>query len=273
MRAKKEEARLLAGGTDLLVQIKQKTVQPSFVIDLKKIPELKKISFNPDRGLVMGSLVTAAEIAASPEINEFFPALSEAANMIGSPQIRNRATIGGNICRAAPSGDLPPILIALRSKLGLLESKAERSVFLEGFFSGPGITKLGTGGILAAIEVPLPTARWGAVYLRHSYREKLDVALVGVAVFVALNEKNDIFKTVRIVLASVGPTPLRANRAEEILRGRYIADQLISEASEAAALEAKPISDVYAEAWYKRCLVGVLVRRAIAQAFDRAKRG
>ena len=267
----KDEAKLLAGGTDLVVQMKQHILEPAFLIDLKKIKDLKRIDYKAGQKLCLGALATAAEIHDSNEVKTHFPAISEAAGVIGSPQIRNRATIGGNICRAAPSADLPPILIALAASLKIVGSKGERSLLLQDFFAGPGKTYLNPDEILVKIEVAYPGGRWGAAYLRYSLRETLDLAMAGVAVFLAINPKTNLCENVKIALASVALTPMRAREAERLLLGQKLSEELIWKSASAASEEAKPISDVYGEAWYKKEIVEVLVRRAVTESMLRCK--
>jgi CO/xanthine dehydrogenase FAD-binding subunit len=270
--AHRKDARFLAGGTDLLVQMKREIVQPSLIVDLKRIRELYGIRSYGEDGLEIGSLVTVNELDTSAEVKARFPALSDAAGMIGSPQIRNRATIGGNLCRAAPSGDLAPILMVLGSRVILTGPTVEREMILEDFFAGPGVTKLRPGELMAMVKVPGPVGCWGAAYERFSYRKTLDLSLVGVAVFLKVRREDDVCESARIALASVGPVPFRSKDAEKALEGFAVTDKRLAEASEAACREAKPITDVYGEAWYKRRLVGVLVESAAKKALEMSRR-
>lgn len=263
-----ETAKLLAGGTDLVVQMKQGTAKPSCVIDLKKISQLNEIVFQKDQKLCLGSLVTADEIASSHEVSTHIPILGDVAGVIGSVQVRNRATIGGNLCRAAPSGDFAPILIVLGASLVIEGPEGERSMLVEDLFVGPGETNLRSGEIVAKILVPVPQEHSSANYQRHSYRETLDLALVGAAVYCELHPQKKTCQMARIALASSAPIPLRIRKAEEILQGQRITDDLLDQCARVAAEEAAPIDDVYGSAWYKKHIVEVMVRRGLKQALE-----
>ena len=260
-----KDATLLAGGTDLVVKMKQGSLQPTYLIDLKKIEELKKIQYLPGESLRIGAMATAAVLQTSQVVISRFPAIAQAAGAIGSVQIRNRATVGGNICRAAPSGDFLPILIALGTRLKVAGSGGEKSLLLQDFFLGPGLTKLGPGEMLKEIEVPDPPGYSTAVYMRHSLRETLDLATVGLAVFAAFDPENGICRDVKVVLGSVGPTPLRAIQAEKLLSGHKWSLKLVAEAAKRASEESRPINDVYGESWFKKALVESLARKALSQ--------
>ncbi len=267
LKRNREKAKLLAGGTDLLVQMKKNDIQPHYVIDLKRIPGLVGIQGDHNGGLRIGAMTTISEIESSGIVKERFPILSEVAKIIGSVQIRNRGTIGGNVCRAAPSADFVPILIAAGAKLKIAGQHDERTVSLEDFFVGPGKTLLRYDEILREIGVPRPSGKWGSVYLRHTPRQTMDLAVVGVAVLIALDDMDNTCRDVKIALASVGPTPIRAKEAEKRLLGKTVTESVIEESAKVAAKEIRPISDAYGPAWYKKDIAVVLVRRAIAQAW------
>jgi carbon-monoxide dehydrogenase medium subunit len=258
-----QEARVLAGGTDLLLRMKTGQWRPGFVVDIKRIPGMDKIYFDPARGLRLGALVTAADLARSEVVQAHYPILARGAGVMASMQIRNLATIGGNLCNAAPSADLAPPLIALESTAVIAGREGERRVLLDEFFLGPGQTALAPGELLVAIEVPASHPCAAAVYLKNSPRQAMDIAVVGVAAAIAwLDERCEV---VRIVLGAVAPTPLRAQRAENLLRGQEINEERIAEAARTAAQEAQPIDDVRGSAWYRRRMAEVLVRRALLQ--------
>jgi carbon-monoxide dehydrogenase medium subunit len=265
----KERAKLLAGGTDLLVQMKKNVLQPRYVVDLKRIPGLAGIQWRKNRGLRLGAMTTISEIESSGVVRGNFPVLSEVAKTIGSVQIRNRGTIGGNICRAAPSADFVPILMVMNAKLRIVGQWGERTVSLQDFFVGPGKTILRHDEMLSEIEVPNPSGPWGSVYLRHTPRQTMDLAVVGVAVLIGLNDKDNTCRDLKLALASVAPTPIRAKEAEVVLRGKRITGSLIEESGKIAAREINPISDAYGPAWYKGDIVVVLVRRAITEAWKK----
>lgn len=256
-------AGLLAGGTDLLVQMKQKTAGPDPVIDLKKVPGLRGIESTSDNGLSLGPLTTVSEIESSRLVQERFAVLAKAASTIGSPQIRNRATIGGNISRAAPSADLVPPLLVLEATAKITGTKGEREERLERLFLGPGQTTLKEDELLTEIRIPPLPENGRAVYIKHGRRRTMDLAIVGVAVLIVTTPGGGPCTDARIALGSVGPTPFRATRAEKALQGNRLEASLMDECAAIAGREAKPIGDVYGPEWFKRDLVRALVKRAI----------
>jgi aerobic carbon-monoxide dehydrogenase medium subunit len=262
------QVKLLAGGTDLLIQMKNKEVSPHYVIDLKKIPELKGVHSHPGKGLRINPLTTISELSTSRTILENFPILAQAAKTIGSVQIRNRATVGGNLCRAAPSADLAPALLVLEARLKICNSRGERMVPLADFFVGPGQTVLQPGEILTSVEIPPPPPSAAAVYVKLGPRQAMDLATVGVAVLLAVEGLEAVCKSARIALGSVAPVPFRAEEAEKTIGGQKISPGLIEKAAQTASAEAKPITDVYGQAWYKKSMVAVWVRRALEEALS-----
>jgi len=262
------EARTVAGGTDLLLKMKAGRLSPKAIVNIKRIPELRGLTFNSH--LTLGALTTLEEIKQSSIIRERYPALSDAAATMASVQIRNLATVGGNMCNAAPSADLAPILIALNAAARLAGFKGERRIPLEDFFTGPGTTVLAPGELLVSLEVPPPAGP--SVYLKHSPREHMDIAVVGIGL--ALRGYNPLSQECaepRVVLGAVAPVPLRARRAEAELTGGPLAAERIDRAAKIAAEEAKPIDDVRGSAWYRRRMVAVLTRRGL-ETLTRADR-
>ncbi len=258
----KGEARLIAGGTDLLVCMKRREMCPKCLINIKAIPELDYIHYSRE-GLRIGALATISDVESSPVIRERFPILADTAHQIGTPHIRNVGTIGGNLCNAAPSADTALPLIGLGARARISGPKGERIIVLEEFFVGPGETALQDGEMLTEIQVPEPPAHILGVYLKLPARTVIDIAVVGVAVIVRLDSKNIV--DVRIVLGAVAPTPIRARKAEEIIKGNVVEDIRIEKAAQAAAEEAEPISDVRGSAEYRREMVKVLTGRAVKQ--------
>jgi carbon-monoxide dehydrogenase medium subunit len=261
----KDKARVIAGGTDLLVSMKRREISPQHLINVKTIPNLDTISYSRKDGLMIGALTTLAEIESSPIVRERFPVLSSAAHQIGSPHIRNIATIGGNLCNAAPSADMAPPLIALGATAKIKGLKGERVVTVEQFFLGPGESTLKVGEILTQIQVPTPPPHTRGVYLKLPARTAIDIAVVGVAVVVTLDGKGKTAVDARIVLGAVAPTPIRARQAEEIIKGKTIKDELIERAAQAAANESRPISDIRGSASYRKEMVRVLTKQALNQ--------
>lgn len=266
----KEKARAVAGGTDLLIRMKDKLVTPQYLIGLKGVADLNYIKYNEPEGLRIGALATIDSIVCSSIIVERFGYLSDAAVQMATPQVRNMGTIGGNLCNAAPSADLAPPLIALGAKVRLASKRGNRVVALEDFFVGPGQTVLEVDEILCEVQVPNQPANTGGTYLKFSQRSAVDIAAVGVAVSVTLGE-GGICHDVKIVLGAVAPTPMRARRAEAVIKGGKLKGDLIAEAARLATDEAHPISDVRSSADYRRKLVGVLTKKALKQALERAK--
>jgi carbon-monoxide dehydrogenase medium subunit len=263
------QASLLAGGTDLLVEIKEQLRSPDYVVNIKKIPGLDHLTYDVTHGLRIGSLTTVRTVETSPLIKREYAGLAQAARELGSIQVRNRATVAGNICRASPSADTLPPLIADGATVKVSGPGGERVILLEAFFTGPGQTVLAPDEIVVEIAIPRRPAYTGKVYLKHGRRKAMELATVGVAV--ALTLAGEICQEIRIVLGAVAPTPIRARKAEQILRGQTAADQAVAMAAQAAMAESRPISDVRGSAEYRREMVRVLTDRAIKQALQMAR--
>ncbi|GMR11725.1 MAG: xanthine dehydrogenase family protein subunit M [Anaerolineae bacterium] len=259
MSEREGEVHILAGGTDLLLGMREGTIAPRAVMSLKKLEQFRVIDHSKDSGLRLGAMVTLRQIARSPQIRSHYPSLAEAALLMASEQVRSLATVGGNLCNAAPSADMAPPLIALDAVVRLIGSDGERRLPLEEFFLGPGSTALGSGELLAEIEVP-PTKRTTR-YMRLTPRAHMDIAVVGVAAGIQLDDSS--VRAARIVLGAVAPVPLRVRPAEAALIGKPFAQAAIEAASTIAAQECSPISDVRGSDWYRRRMVGVLVTRAL----------
>ena len=261
----KGKAKVIAGGTDLVPKMKRREIKASeYIIDLKCIPNLNYIRYDESSGLTLGALTTIHAVEASPIIQEKFSVLFQAAESIGSTQVRNRGTIAGNICNAVPSADTAPALLTTQAKLKLISQKGERTVNIEDFFTGPNETVLSDGEILQEIQVPnLPPNSKGR-YLKLAPRRSMDLAIVGVAVVVV--PEDGICKDIRIALGAVAPTPIRVKKAEDTLKGQGFNDEVIERAAQIAAEESHPIDDHRASAEYRRDMVKVLTRRAINQA-------
>jgi len=276
-------AKALAGGTDLLVQMKQGRLQPNALVSLRDVVGLSFVRLEEDGGLALGAATSLAAIENSATVLDTFPAIAEAASRIGSVQVRSRATVGGNLCNAAPSADMAPILIAYGARATVSDGHAERTLPLEDFFTGPGQTVLRAGELLKAITVAAAPAGSFATY-KKAYRSAMDIATVGVgvmAVFAPVPSPGEtglasaapVVREVRLVLGAVAPTPIRARAAEQLLTGRRLDEALIAQASHTAAEEARPITDVRASAEYRTILVEVLSRRALLAARAWAEKG
>lgn len=261
----KGRARVIAGGTDILPKLKRREIQvPEYMIDLKGAPNLDYIKHDEVGGLNLGALVTIHDVETSPIVQQRFGVLFEAAESMASTQVRNRGTIAGNLCNAVPSADTAPALLALEASLKLTSQQGERIVNVEDFFTGPGETVLGDEEILQEIHVPnLPPDSRGR-YLKLTPRRSMDLAIVGVAAVVVAED--GMCNDVRIALGAVAPTPIRARRAEDIVRGQKLSDEVIARAAQTAAQECHPISDHRASAEYRCHMVEALTKRAIQQA-------
>jgi CO/xanthine dehydrogenase FAD-binding subunit len=260
----KGRAKVIAGGTDFVPKLKRREIgAPGYVIDLKGIPALDDIKYGVS-GLSLGALATIGAVETSAIIGQKFGILAQAAQSMASPQVRNRGTIAGNICNAVPSADSAPALLTLGAKLKIINPKGERTVSIEGFFTGPSQTALNDDEILREIYIPHPPPNGQGVYLKLTPRRAMDLAIVGVAALVTAQD--GFCQDIRIALGAVAPTPIRAKKAEAILKGQKFDDELIEKAARTAAGEAKPIDDHRASAEYRRDMVKVLVKRAIKQA-------
>jgi len=258
--------RFLAGGTDLVIAMKEKGLVPKYIVDLKRIAGLSGIRENGDGSITIGALTTMREIETSPLITKKYPFLSQSAAEVGSIQIRNRATVGGNMANATPSADVAPAMIALNATAKIAGANGDRTVPLEEFFRGPGQTVMTGEEILTELAIPQTGPRLVGEYIKFSPREMMDLAYVGVAVAYNLGEHDKKCDGVRIVLGAVAPTPLRAKRAEAALEGQVVTEALAEKAGQIAAEEAKPISDVRSSADYRRAMVGAMTKRALLNA-------
>ena len=261
-----EKAEVISGGTDLLVQLKKGAISPQFIISLDGLRDLDYIDYQQKEGLKIGALTSIGSVAESSLIKERFKVLSQAAASLGTPVIRNRATIGGNLCNAAPSADTAPALMVLGAKLKIQGGAGSKIIPIHDFFLGPGQTILGRNEILSEIQVFNQPLHSRAVYLKQTRSRSADLAIAGVAVLMVMEK--DIIKDVKIALGAVAPTPIRAKKAESILKGNSPKDELIEECGKAAALESRPIDDVRGSAAYRVKIVSVLVKRAIKQIID-----
>lgn len=270
--AERPEAAPLAGGTNILVQIKEGHRSETAVLSLRRLPELTLLTHqdDPPGSLVIGAAVTMKCIAGDPWIQSHYPALATAAGLIGSVQTRNMATVGGNLCNASPSADTAPPLLVFDTQVVLAGAGGERDLPLAEFFIGPGVTALRPGELLKALVIPGTPARFGSAYVRHIPRAAMDISVVGVAAAVSLDPDQTIAEA-RIALGAVAPTPMRAGAAERLLNGRPVDGNLIAEAGSAAAAEAQPVDDVRASVAYRRHLVNVLTQDALRKAIENAR--
>ena len=259
-------AQLLAGGTDLVIGMKALTETPESVISLQKIPGLTGITTEVDNSISIGAMTKVREVEVSGDIQQHHTALAEGASEIGSIQIRNLATIGGNIAHASPAADTVAGLLVADAQVDIASADGERSVPIDELFTGPGQTVLTPGEIITRFRLPSPAS--GSHYIKHKIREVMDLAFIGVAA--AINMNNGTITDARIGLAAVAPTPIRATEAEDLLKGNAPTPELLEQAGEAAAAGCSPISDLRCSAEHRREMVNVLTRRTLQSALERA---
>jgi carbon-monoxide dehydrogenase medium subunit len=265
------KAKLVAGGTDLMVNMKKEILSPEHLVCLSRIESMHGIEENGDQ-IVIGGRHTVAELTVDTLVQEKLGALGAGARALGSPLVRNRATIGGNLGSARPAADLPPSLIAYGATVMLESSSGIREVALGKFFKGPGFTEINVNEVLTQIRVPVPRDGEGAGYINLGVRKAQDCNIVNVASFIALNEKDGTIKKARIVMGSVGPTPIRAASAEAALLGAKPNEALFIKAGEAARQDCTPIDDFRGAASYRKAMVGVLTKRTLEIAYRQALR-
>jgi aerobic carbon-monoxide dehydrogenase medium subunit len=264
-------AKPLAGGTDLVVQMKEAGLRPTLLVSLRDVPGLSFLELADDLTLTIGAATPLAVVEHSPEVRSHYPAIAEAASFIGSAQVRTRATIGGNLCNAAPSADTAPILLAYGARATVTDGRTERTMLLEEFFTGPGQTVLKPGELLKSVSVPPCATGFGKYY--KTFRSAMDCCTVGVAAWLDFDPGTAVVRDARVALGAVAPTPIRSKACEETLVGETLDEALIERAAVAATGDALPISDVRASADYRMTLVSVLCKRALDAARVWAQKG
>jgi CO/xanthine dehydrogenase FAD-binding subunit len=263
-------ARALAGGTDLLVEMREGRARPEYLVDIKGLDDLKGIAVSKDSSVVIGALTTLRALERSAIIRQRFPILYDAVSQMGSVQIRSRGTIGGNLCNAHASADGTAALLALGARLRLQGPRGSREIPIEDFFSGTHKTALDGGEILTHIHLSANAFESGGAYYKFTVRNAMDPALVGIGVFLETEQVGAACRGARIALATTGPKPERALRAEATLRGQRLSDELFAQAGEAAAAEANVGSNWRAPEDYARHLIQVVLPEVARQAWDRA---
>lgn len=260
--------RVMSGGTDIIIKLKRRLLSARRIIDLRGIADLDFIRQDP-RGLRIGAVTTMSSVLESPVVCGDYPIITDALSVLASPQIRNVASMVGNLCNAVPSADCAPPLISLSAELKLASRDAKRTVPVEDFFTGPGTTVLAPGEIVTEIFIPSPPLPGAGAYLKHQIRAEMDLAVAGVGVYICVDEKNSICTDARIALGAVAPVPMRAVKAEDILNGKKLDERLIEKSARVAAEESKPIDDIRGSAEYRRAIVEVLTKRAIRKCLER----
>ena len=266
-----KDAGILAGGTDLIVKMRADRINPGQIIDIKSIPELNQVNINSNNDLTIGSAIPCYKIYNNDDIMNLRPELKDSASIIGGTQIQGRASCGGNICNAAPSADSVPLLISLGATCNVQSVNGERTIALEDLFSGPGQTVLEPNELLISITIPKKSDLSGANYIRFIPRNEMDIAVVGTGVSVTLSSNKKNFESVRVSLASVGPTPIFVDGIDKEVSGQEINDESIRVVSNMAKNASKPISDMRGTAEFRQHLCEVLTRRALITAIERAK--
>jgi carbon-monoxide dehydrogenase medium subunit len=261
----------LAGGTDLLVRMKQGVLAPSLLVNLKRIAGLDRIERSAGGGMAIGALAPIAAVERSGAVRQSYPVLLQAAGLLGSPSIRSLATLGGNVGRASPAADMVPALIALKARVVAEGPAGKKEVPIDAFFKGPGATVLEPAEIITVIFLPDPAPASGAAYLKLGRREGMDCALVGVAAALSL-AGNDRVVEARLAIASCGPVPLRAESAEAILLAGPLDVGRLREAARTTAENSCPITDMRACSDYRKEMVEVLAFRALRDAWQTARR-
>ncbi len=273
LRQHGDQARIVAGCTDFLIRWRTGFWNPQYVVNLQHVPGLSRISYSPRNGLRLGALVTIQELEQHPAIRQHYQALATGATSFAGVQVRNLATVGGNVCNASPAGDTLPALLALDAQCKIVGPDGERWLPLEQFFKGPGSTALEPGEILTELRLPRPERNSGSLYIKHSPRGAMDISAVGVASAVSLRDRGRVCAAARIALGAVAPVPKRAYSAEEMLVGQTLTPELV----EAAALEAQrlatPIDDVRATGDYRKSVVAVLTQRTLENSIAMARGG
>jgi carbon-monoxide dehydrogenase medium subunit len=261
-------ARILAGGTDLLVNMKLMLEKPEYLLDLTKISNLGHIDYTEKHGLRIGPLARLRDIEKSNILTERYPVLSEASKEMATVQIRNMATIGGNVCNASPAADMAPPLLVINARMVIANSLGTRTVPIEEFFTGAKLTIMGPNEVLTEIRADDMPPDNRIVFLKFK-RTAADLAIASVAVMI--RRQNGICKDARVALGAVAETPIRAKSAEGFLKDRELDEKTINEAAQIAANETDPISDVRSTAAYRKHLVGILVQRAIRKAIKKGR--
>ena len=266
-----EKAKLLSGGTDILVMLREGRRSADVVIDVKGIPQLNELKFDPKKGLTIGAAVPCHKIYGNAEIAKAYPGLMDSVTLIGGTAVQGRASLGGNICTASPAGDSLPSLIAQEAVCTIARGGIRREIPMEKMFAGPGRTILQPDEMLVSIFLPAPARHSGAAYLRFIPRNEMDIAVTSAGVSVVLSEDKRKFVKARVALGAVAPTPLLVPEAGEMLIDQPVNDESIEAAARIAQGAAKPISDMRGTADQRKHLAYVMAKRALEKAIERAK--
>ncbi len=261
----RDGATLIAGGTDLMVKMRAGSVRPRLLVDISRVDELREVSMHPS-GLTIGSAALVAEVLASPTVSTNYPLLATVLRSLGSTQIRNRATLGGNLANASPAADSPLALLAYDARVTLAGAGTERTLPLHEFFLGPGRTALRRGEYIRSIDLPTPRTDWDVFFHKVGRRRALSIAITSVAGLIALRGRAVV--DVRVTAGSVAPTPIRLRAVEDLVRRRELDGEQIAAAHATALREVSPIDDVRATALYRRTVTADLVARFLHEASE-----
>lgn len=268
---KGDMARVMSGGTDLLVALREGRRKADLVIDVKRLKETIEMVYDPQQGLTLGAAVPCHRMYDDKTLAKAYPGLMDSANLIGGIQIQGRASMGGNLCNASPAADSIPSLIVYSAICNIAGPNGRRQLPVEEFCVAPGRTALQNGEFLVSLQIPAPQPGFGAAYLRFIPRNEMDIAVVGAGASVQLDESRTKILSARIALGAVAPKPLFVAAAGEALAGKAISDDVIEEAARLAQAAATPITDMRGTAEYRKHLSAVLTRRALHKAIERAK--
>ncbi len=263
------QARVLNGGTDLLAQLKESQDAPSLVVDIKHVPDLMAYTCDARQGLTLGAGVSCHSINEDSAIRQLYPALLDSSSLIGGTQIQGRASLGGNLCNSSPAADAIPNLIVHEAVARITGPAGDREIPVAEFCTGPGRNVLNPGELLVSLHLPAPVAGFGAAYLRFIPRNEMDIAVVGAGASVVL--QGDTIRKGIVSLGAVAPTPLLVEEAGAALAGQDISDDLLARVGQIAEEAARPISDMRGTIPQRKHLAGVLTRRALQKAIDRAR--
>lgn len=271
LAAKGASARVLAGGTDVIIQAREGRKDVGVMVDVKHIPETTELTLGADGSLRVGAATPCAQIYGNADVAKRFPALIDSASLIGGIQIQSRASLGGNLCNSSPAADSIPTLIALGATVEIAGPNGKRTLPVEEFCTAPGQNALQAGELLVALTFPAPAANSGAAFERFIPRNEMDIAVVNAAASVTLSADGKTFESARIAVGAVAPTPLFVKAAGDALAGKPVSDETIAAAASAAADAAKPITDMRGSAAQRKHLAGVLTKRVINKAVERAR--
>ncbi len=261
-------AKIIAGGLDLVLKMRRHEILAEYVISIQNIPELEYVTFNREHGLKIGALATLRQVEKSMDVKKNYPLLMEAINSIPKPRVKNMGTLVGNLCVGTPASDIAPVLMVLGAKFRIANSASEKIIPIDDFFIGVGKTALEPDEMVLEVLVPWNSSETSSAFLKLA-KTKADIAKINVAVMLSFDEIK--CRDAKIALGCVAPTVIRATKAEEVLKGEELDEEIIVRAAQISTEETRPISDVRSTAEYRKEMARILVRDALGQASERAK--